>query len=253
MVSLGSHRACHESLPETSLNRSQPEKRFPQDFLVNLFILRKHTKDLLAHACLFLRTSKIVDSKIEAWEERTMTVEMGINPGGNMKFVEDDGGRSAAGYKSYAGDCVCRAVTIASGLPYAEVYEALAKGSGNQRKSKRTPKKSASARNGISVKRQWFKDYMHSIGFEWVPTMLVGQGCKVHLSAGELPMGRLVVSVSKHYTCVVDGKVHDTWNPQREIAMFRQFPGWQTAALKTGEKRNQNGIYTIARRCVYGY
>ena len=94
---------------------------------------------------------------------------------------------------------------------------------------------------------------MRSIGFEWVPTMLVGQGCKVHLSAGELPTGRLVVSVSKHYTCVIDGVVHDTWDPQREIAMFRHFPGWETAALKAGEKRNQNGVYTITRRCVYGY
>jgi hypothetical protein len=91
-----------------------------------------------------------------------MTTEVGINPGGNMPFVKDDGGRSQAGYKGYAGDCVCRAVTIASGLPYAEVYEALAKGSRSQRKSKRTPKKSASARNGICVKRQWFKEYMKS-------------------------------------------------------------------------------------------
>jgi len=49
-----------------------------------------------------------------------------------------------------------------------------------------------------------------------VPTMGIGTGCKVHLADGELPMGRLVVSVSKHYTCVVDGVINDTFNPERE-------------------------------------
>ena len=70
-----------------------------------------------------------------------MTVEAGINPGGNMPFVKDDGGRSAAGYKGQAGDCVCRAVAIASGLPYAEVYATLAEGMGSQRRTKRTGSK----------------------------------------------------------------------------------------------------------------
>lgn len=176
-----------------------------------------------------------------------------VNPGGDMKFVYNDGGRSQAGFKGHTGDCVCRAVAIASGLAYADVYAALAEGTGSQRKSKRTEKRAASARNGINVTRQWFKDYMVGHGFEWVPTMLIGQGCRVHLTAGELPMGRLIVSVSRHYTCVIDGVVHDTHDPQRSIAMFRQFTGWQTADLKQGERRNQNGIFTIARRCVYGY
>jgi len=43
-----------------------------------------------------------------------------------------------------------------------------------------------------------------------VPTMAIGSGCKVHLADGELPPGRLVVSVSKHYTAVTDGVIHDT-------------------------------------------
>jgi hypothetical protein len=119
---------------------------------------------------------------------------------------------------------------------------------GSQRKSK-----GKTARNGINVTRQWFKDYMKSIGFEWTPTMLIGQGCKAHLTEGELPMGRLVVSVSGHYTSVLDGVIHDTWSPEREYAEFRQFPGWQSATLAKGEQRNQNGIFTIRRRCVYGY
>jgi hypothetical protein len=56
------------------------------------------------------------------------------------------------------------------------------------------------------------------LGFRWTPTMHIGQGCKVHLRAGELPMGRLVVSVSKHFTCVIDGTIYDTHNPHRNGA-----------------------------------
>ena len=129
-------------------------------------------------------------------------------------FKHNDGGRRAAGYKGNAGDCVTRAIAIASGLPYATVYEDLAKGTGSQPAGKRG-KRPASARSGISVTRKWFKDYMASIGFVWTPTMGIGTGCKVHLNADELPAGRLVVRVSHHYTTMIDGVIQDTYNPDR--------------------------------------
>jgi len=43
--------------------------------------------------------------------------------------------------------------------------------------------------------------------------MAIGSRCKVHLADGELPPGRLVVSVSKHYAAVIDGVIHDTHDP----------------------------------------
>src|ERR1700730_2873392 len=46
----------------------------------------------------------------------------------------------------------------------------------------------------------------------------------VGLRAKELPPGRLVVSVSKHLTAVIDGVIHDTHDPSRH-----------------------------GKRCVYGY
>jgi len=152
-----------------------------------------------------------------------------------MKHVYDDGGRAAAGYKGKAGDCVCRAVAIASGLPYRAVYEVLARETGNQRATKRAAKRSRSARNGVNVKRKWFKNYMQSLGFVWTPTMQIGSGCKVHLHDGELPTGRLVVSVSGHHTAVINGVIHDTYDPQRATIIC------------------ENGVERIARRCVYGY
>ena len=129
-------------------------------------------------------------------------------------FTINDGGRQAAGFKGTAGDCVARSIAIASGLPYTEVYAKLAQETGSQRAGK-AGKRSASARNGINVGRKWFKDYMASIGFVWVPTMGIGTGCKVHLNADELPKGRLIVSVSKHYTALIDGVINDLYNPDR--------------------------------------
>jgi hypothetical protein len=131
-----------------------------------------------------------------------------------MTFQYNDGGRADAGYKGKVGDCVARAIAIASGRPYKEVYERLAAGTGSQPAGK-FGKRAASASHGISVKRKWFKDLMAEWGFEWVATMTIGSGCKTHLTADELPAGRLVVSVSRHYTAMLDGVVNDIYNPDR--------------------------------------
>lgn len=122
-----------------------------------------------------------------------------------MRHVFNDGGRSTAGYKGHTGDCVARSIAIASGKPYQEIYDALAKGNATQKTGKRkllkikddyakkglsfnipeykayvkSRTKKETAAHGINTTRKWFKDYMKSIGFTWVPTMQIGQGCKV--------------------------------------------------------------------------
>lgn len=133
-----------------------------------------------------------------------------------MKVVITDGGRKAAGFTGKArGDCVARAIAIVTGKPYREVYDRLAEGNVTQRASKRTGRKTRSASDGINVKRKWCQDYMRELGFVWTPTMGIGTGCKVHLKASELPKGRLIVSLSKHWTAVIDGTIHDVYNPDR--------------------------------------
>ena len=67
--------------------------------------------------------------------------------------------------------------------------------------------------------------------------MLIGQGCKVHLKDGELPMGRLVVSLSKHYTAVINSVVQDTFDPQRKTYWYG----------------TDGKVSRISERCVYGY
>jgi hypothetical protein len=165
-----------------------------------------------------------------------------------MKFVHNDGGRKAAGFQGVAGDCVARAIAIATQKPYEEVYRALADGAGKERNSK-----GRSARNGVHTKRLWFKRYMESIGWKWTPTMSIGSGCTVHLKDGELPMGRLVVAVSKHYTAVIDGVIHDTHDPtDRGVTIYP--PGCSMVIPKGAYLlSNGNGWAYRPDRCVYGY
>jgi len=116
-------------------------------------------------------------------------------------FIKDDGGRSNAGYKGDTGDCVVRAIAIATEIDYKTVYDELFELSG------KTP------RNG--VKRKVYEKYLLSKGFKWVSCMQIGSGCRVHLSGRELPAGRLVCRLSKHLTAMVDGVIHDTFDPSR--------------------------------------
>jgi hypothetical protein len=131
----------------------------------------------------------------------------------------NDGGRAAAGFKGGAGDCVVRSIAIAANLPYMKVYEDLRDANAkyaqerDNKLSRLLNQRGSSPRNGNH--RNVFHDYILEQGFEWVPTMKVGAGCQVHLRPGELPMGTLIVKVSKHLTTVIDGVIHDTHDPSR--------------------------------------
>lgn len=132
-----------------------------------------------------------------------------------MKFKYNDGGREAAGFQGITGDCVCRAIAIASQLPYTTVYEIINQFVLSERVTKRRKRRGKStARTGVY--KPTTKAIMDSLGWKWVPTMFIGQGCKVHLRESELPAGRLVVQVSKHLVAVVDGVMHDISECSRE-------------------------------------
>src|ERR1700738_1093518 len=86
-------------------------------------------------------------------------------------FRFDDGGRSAAGYKGKTGDCVARSIAIATGLPYQQIYD-LVNGAAVYERTGTRKRGKSNARTGVY---------------------------------NELPSGRLVLSVSKHLTVVIDG------------------------------------------------
>lgn len=122
-----------------------------------------------------------------------------------MEWVYDDGGRKEAGYKGTTGDCVCRAIAIAMERPYKEVYEDLNAFLKDGRQTKK--RKDSGSRTGIH--RQFIQKYMEFYGWEWIPCMQIGSGCQVHLKPGELPGGRIIVSLTKHLAAVIDGVLHD--------------------------------------------
>lgn len=135
-----------------------------------------------------------------------------------MTFVRDDGGRAAAGFKGDAGDCVTRAVAIATGMPYAEVYRLFADANvGQSYRSRRVDRRivmARSARDGIMPKVT--RKVLADLGWDWTPTMTIGSGTTVHLRADELPAGRLVARCSRHVCAVIDGVVYDTHDPSRD-------------------------------------
>lgn len=74
---------------------------------------------------------------------------------------------------------------------------------------------------------------------------------RVHLRADELPAGRLVVSVSKHYTAVINGVIRDTFDPRDRGATI--YPAGAVDIPK-GARRLPNGLWAYEpERCVYGY
>jgi hypothetical protein len=131
-----------------------------------------------------------------------------------MRVHITDGGRAAAGFKGKTDDCVVRAIAIAAQLPYQEAYDLVNEFSANERGRIRNGKKrKSSARTGVY--KPTIRKVMDHLGWTWVPTMRVGQGCKVHLREDELPKGRIIVSVTKHSCAVIDGVVHDNHDPTR--------------------------------------
>ena len=114
---------------------------------------------------------------------------------------QHDGGRQAAGYKGEAGDCFVRAVAIATGREYREVYDLVNTLGGN-------------ARTGVM--KQVANDVMDYLGWQWTATMQFGKGCTTHLRADELPSGKIVTRLSRHYAAVIDGVLFDNHDSSRD-------------------------------------
>lgn len=120
----------------------------------------------------------------------------------DLEFNYNDGGRSKYFNATHVGDCVTRAIAIASGMDYKEVYNLFYKVSG------RTP------RNGVEKKT--IRKVMQILGAVWTPCMKIGSGCTCHLRKNEIPMEeRIVCSLSGHLTAVINGVVNDTYDCTR--------------------------------------
>jgi hypothetical protein len=150
-------------------------------------------------------------------------VKAGVPYAHTQRFFKHDGGRSNY-FQGTAGDCVTRAIAIATGINYKVVYDAMFNGildfkeNGRGRyvrnlRKRKAGSKGTTPRNGVHIKI--YKKYLESLGWIWVPTMTIGSGCKVHLRGDELPSGRIIVRVSKHLATLIDGVLYDTYDCTR--------------------------------------
>jgi hypothetical protein len=129
--------------------------------------------------------SKLIYTVVLTGNAMARSIEV---PSESGRHLFNDGGRIAAGYKGFTGDCVTRAIAIATGKPYQEVYDALKSLTKVERITKRRTKHSNVR---LGVRKDTYRKYLTSIGWVFTPTMTIGSGCKVHLRASELPPGRL--------------------------------------------------------------
>ena len=138
-----------------------------------------------------------------------------------MEFIYNDGGRSKY-FKGTAGDCAVRAIAIATGIDYLEIYNQLKQLVGK------------SCRNGTP--KDAGKELLKRLGWKRVTTMKIGEGCKMHLTENEIPPGTIIVQLSKHLVCVKDKVVQDTYN-----SSIKQYYD------------QEGNLITNDKRCVYGY
>ena len=128
-------------------------------------------------------------------------------------YTYNDGGRAEAGYMGDTRDCACRAIAIATGKPYKEVYDLINKYGKEERITKRRKSRS-NARTGVW--QETMRKIMKDLDWKWVATMGIGTGCRVHVKADELPSGNIIVRASRHFIAIKDGVVQDIYDSSRD-------------------------------------
>ena len=148
-----------------------------------------------------------------------------------LQWKYDDGGRWDAGFRPrHVGDCVTRAIAIATGLPYTEVVE-LVNAMGRERGRRMYKSKPA------GLLPSDVEDLLSGLGWRYV-AMPPG----MHLSPGELPDAPILIArVGRgrrgHMCAVIDGTIRDIWDSSR---MRSQKPD-----AKTHNRRQVRGVYLL--------
>lgn len=151
-----------------------------------------------------------------------------------MEWIFATGGREKYFKTENVGDCVTRAICNATGKDYKEVYDRL-KALEKELKVGKHEKK-GSVRDGTRIKVA--KYYIEKeLGWIHHSTMAYQKGVSMHLTEDEIPMGNLIVDLSKHLTNVKDKVIYDTYDCSKKV-----YWDWET---------KQTVVNT--RRAVYNY
>lgn len=130
-----------------------------------------------------------------------------------MRYVYSDGGRWASGFRGkLGGDCVCRAISIASGRPYGDVHEMLERVGTRVRRGHMDDY--SHPEWGIRTKRPPFNRMMRRLGFRLLKTRFGHR--IVRLRNSDLPLGRLVVMLKRHAVAVIDRVLYDTFDSRNK-------------------------------------
>ena len=89
-------------------------------------------------------------------------------------FKYNDGGRDKAGFKGKTGDCVCRAIAIATETDYNNVYYNIIR----TQKAMIQSKKVRGSHPRMGINRKVYDRYLKNLGWKWTPTMKIGSGCR---------------------------------------------------------------------------
>lgn len=122
-----------------------------------------------------------------------------------LRYTLNDGGRANAGFKGSAGDCTVRAICIALGKPYREIYRALGDMYGEM-----TGGLERSARDGVALPVSY--RYLTERGWDLTLTPRP----RTYFTADEIPMQRTIIAVlPRHFAAVIDGVVMDAWDSRK--------------------------------------
>lgn len=123
---------------------------------------------------------------------------------GRFQWIYDDGGRAQAGRRGKVGDCVCRAITIATGKQYEWVYSVL-----NERcKPLRKTPKSRKPSPQFGLANPIWEPLLFQEGWHYCELERMEQFNDRHVPQE----GISIVFQSGHLTAVKHGVIRDTYD-----------------------------------------
>lgn len=114
-------------------------------------------------------------------------------------FQYNDGGRHRAGFDSYVGDCVTRAISIIFDFKYLDAHEQV------NILSRRFKDKDSLVPNGISLSTT--KKLMKHFNLIW---------CQANDYSLIPKKGKYILNLPNHVCAVIDGVIHDTHDSRKK-------------------------------------
>lgn len=109
--------------------------------------------------------------------------------------------------KKVVGDCVIRAVGVATDQPWIDVYDAVCE---TGREEKDMP--SSDAVWGLYLFRQGFEPFI--LPRRCPQCVTVKAFCSMY------PKGTYIIGTGSHAVCVIDGDYYDSWDSGNQIASY---------------------------------